>query len=159
MPMTIDTSLQIVVLAAGQGKRMRSTLPKVLQPLASRPLLAHVLDTAAALAPVRTVVVYGHGGEAVREAMSARDLAWAEQAGLDEHALLELINTSSGQNWFASHFDDIEFARDGFDPENTIGILIKDIDSALDAAPTSADMSLPNAVQTVIARLRPKPTA
>ncbi|MEM1438354.1 MAG: bifunctional UDP-N-acetylglucosamine diphosphorylase/glucosamine-1-phosphate N-acetyltransferase GlmU [Pseudomonadota bacterium] len=78
--MTTDTPLQIVVLAAGQGKRMRSALPKVLQPLAGQPLLAHVLDTAAALSPERTVVVYGHGGDAVRETMSARDIAWAEQA-------------------------------------------------------------------------------
>ena len=92
-------------------------------------------------------------------AMTRLVLDWAEQAGLDERALLDLINTSSGQNWFASHFDDIEFARDGFDPENTIGILIKDIDSALDAAPTSADLSLPKAVQLAIAQLRPKPTA
>ena len=75
--MTTDTPLQIVVLAAGQGKRMRSALPKVLQPLAGQPLLAHVLDTAAALSPERTVVVYGHGGDAVRETMSARDTAWS----------------------------------------------------------------------------------
>ncbi|MEL6448508.1 MAG: bifunctional UDP-N-acetylglucosamine diphosphorylase/glucosamine-1-phosphate N-acetyltransferase GlmU [Pseudomonadota bacterium] len=78
--MTTNTPLQIVVLAAGQGKRMRSALPKVLQPLAGQPLLARVLDTAAALSPERTVVVYGHGGDAVRETISARDVAWAEQA-------------------------------------------------------------------------------
>ena len=78
--MTTDTPLQSVVLAAGQGKRMRSALPKVLQPLAGQPLLAHVLETAAALSPERTVVVYGHGGDAVRETMLARDIAWAEQA-------------------------------------------------------------------------------
>jgi bifunctional UDP-N-acetylglucosamine pyrophosphorylase / glucosamine-1-phosphate N-acetyltransferase len=72
--------MQIVILAAGQGKRMRSRLPKVLQPIAARPMLAHVLDTARALAPERICVVYGHGGDAVRAALSAPDIVWAEQA-------------------------------------------------------------------------------
>jgi bifunctional UDP-N-acetylglucosamine pyrophosphorylase/glucosamine-1-phosphate N-acetyltransferase len=72
--------LDVIVLAAGQGKRMRSALPKVLQPLAGRPLLAHVLDVARALAPRRTIVVHGHGGEQVRAAFAADDLAWALQA-------------------------------------------------------------------------------
>ncbi len=73
-------SLGIVILAAGQGTRMKSAVPKVLHPLAGRPLLGHVLDTAAELAPARTVVVYGHGGERVREVFAERDIAWAEQA-------------------------------------------------------------------------------
>jgi len=72
-------SLSIVVLAAGEGKRMRSAAPKVLAPLAGRPLLAHVLDTARALSPDRLVVVHGHGGEAVRDAFSQSDIVWAEQ--------------------------------------------------------------------------------
>ncbi|HNI46439.1 MAG TPA: bifunctional UDP-N-acetylglucosamine diphosphorylase/glucosamine-1-phosphate N-acetyltransferase GlmU [Zoogloea sp.] len=71
--------MKVIVLAAGQGKRMRSILPKVLQPLAAKPLLAHVLDTARALQAERIVVVYGHGGEVVREALDAPDLAWARQ--------------------------------------------------------------------------------
>ncbi len=72
--------LGIVILAAGQGTRMKSDLPKVLHPLAGRPLLGHVIDTAAALHPARTVVVYGHGGERVMAPFAARpDLAWAEQ--------------------------------------------------------------------------------
>ena len=54
-------ALQIVILAAGQGKRMRSGLPKVLHPLAGRPLLAHVLETARALDAQKIVVVHGHG--------------------------------------------------------------------------------------------------
>ncbi|MCB1959521.1 MAG: NTP transferase domain-containing protein, partial [Rhodocyclaceae bacterium] len=72
--------MQVVVLAAGQGKRMRSVLPKVLQPIAGRPMLAHVLDTARALGSEQICVVYGHGGERVREALDAPDLAWALQA-------------------------------------------------------------------------------
>jgi bifunctional UDP-N-acetylglucosamine pyrophosphorylase/glucosamine-1-phosphate N-acetyltransferase len=76
-------SLVVVILAAGQGTRMRSALPKVLQPLAGRPLLAHVLDTAAALQPRATVVVHGHGGERVREAFAGQEIAGQEIAGHD----------------------------------------------------------------------------
>jgi bifunctional UDP-N-acetylglucosamine pyrophosphorylase/glucosamine-1-phosphate N-acetyltransferase len=72
--------LQVVVLAAGQGKRMRSHLPKVLHPLAGKPLLAHVLDTAASLEPAHMCVVIGHGGERVREAFASRPISWAVQA-------------------------------------------------------------------------------
>ena len=71
--------VQVVVLAAGQGKRMRSGLPKVLHPLAGRPLLAHVLATARSLSPTRLCVVVGHGGDAVRSAMEAPGLRWAIQ--------------------------------------------------------------------------------
>jgi bifunctional UDP-N-acetylglucosamine pyrophosphorylase/glucosamine-1-phosphate N-acetyltransferase len=72
--------LDVIVLAAGQGKRMRSDLPKVLQPLAGRPLLAHVLDAARALLPRRTIVVHGHGGEQVRAAFTGQELDWVLQA-------------------------------------------------------------------------------
>lgn len=71
--------MNIVILAAGAGKRMRSELPKVLHPLAGRPLLSHVIDTARALAPERIVVVVGHGGDAVREAVAAPDIQFAVQ--------------------------------------------------------------------------------
>jgi bifunctional UDP-N-acetylglucosamine pyrophosphorylase/glucosamine-1-phosphate N-acetyltransferase len=72
--------LGVVILAAGQGKRMRSALPKVLHPLAGRPLLAHVLDAAERLGSPKTVVVYGHGGEQVPSVLGDRDCAWVEQA-------------------------------------------------------------------------------
>ncbi|UCE30048.1 MAG: NTP transferase domain-containing protein, partial [Burkholderiales bacterium] len=71
--------MNVVVLAAGIGKRMRSELPKVLHRLAGRPLLAHVLDTARSLNPRRLVLVYGHGGERVRQALPAADLRWVLQ--------------------------------------------------------------------------------
>ena len=71
--------MEVVVLAAGQGKRMRSVLPKVLQPIAGKPMLAHVLDAARTLDAQRICVVYGHGGEVVRERLDAPDLAWARQ--------------------------------------------------------------------------------
>ena len=72
--------LSIVVLAAGQGTRMRSALPKVLQPMAGRALLGHVLKTAAGLGCDDTVVVYGHGGDKVQAAFADHDLKWALQA-------------------------------------------------------------------------------
>jgi bifunctional UDP-N-acetylglucosamine pyrophosphorylase/glucosamine-1-phosphate N-acetyltransferase len=71
--------VNVVILAAGQGKRMHSDRPKVLHPLAGRPLLAHVLDTARSLAPSRVCVVYGHGGEQVREAIGDDAIAWVRQ--------------------------------------------------------------------------------
>jgi len=61
----VNPPLSVIILAAGQGKRMRSGLPKVLQPLAGRPLLAHVIGQARALAARQVHVVYGHGGDAV----------------------------------------------------------------------------------------------
>ena len=74
-------ALHVVILAAGEGKRMKSALPKVLQPVGGRPMLAHVIDTARALAPAGIHVVYGHGGEAVRAAFAGQDdLSWYEQA-------------------------------------------------------------------------------
>ena len=72
-------SLDIVILAAGQGKRMNSARPKVLHPLAGKSLLRHVVDTARSLNAARIVIVYGHGGESVREALIAPDLDFARQ--------------------------------------------------------------------------------
>ncbi len=72
-------SINVVILAAGKGKRMRSDLPKVLHAIAGKPMLAHVVETARKLLPARIVVVYGHGGERVKEALPAGDVAWALQ--------------------------------------------------------------------------------
>jgi len=73
--------LHIVILAAGEGKRMKSATAKVLQKIAGRPMLAHAIDTARALSPAGIHVVYGHGGEQVRAAFDGQgDLHWAEQA-------------------------------------------------------------------------------
>lgn len=72
--------LHIVILAAGEGKRMKSATAKVLQKIAGRPMLAHVIETARALRPAGIHVVYGHGGEQVRAAFAGQDdLHWAEQ--------------------------------------------------------------------------------
>ncbi|KAB2924032.1 MAG: NTP transferase domain-containing protein, partial [Dechloromonas sp.] len=72
--------MNIVILAAGQGKRMHSNLPKVLHPVAGKALAQHVIDTARTLAPEKLIVVYGHGGDVVKATLAAPDIAWAEQA-------------------------------------------------------------------------------
>lgn len=74
------TDLHVLILAAGEGKRMRSRRPKVLMPVAGRPMLAHVIEAARSLEPVRIHVVYGHAGEQVRGAFADQaDLSWVEQ--------------------------------------------------------------------------------
>lgn len=72
-------ALHIVILAAGEGKRMHSELPKVLQPLGQRPLLNHVTEAARALDPERIHVVYGHGGKQVQSALGYLDVEWVLQ--------------------------------------------------------------------------------
>ena len=79
LPRIARAQMQVVILAAGQGKRMRSDLPKVLQSLAGQPLLEHVLTAARLVARGRICVVYGHGGERVREAVADPAIAWVKQ--------------------------------------------------------------------------------
>ena len=85
--------MNIVILAAGMGKRMYSSLPKVLHPLAGKPMLSHVLDTARALQPKKITVVYGHGGELVKERMVASDVVFAKQEKQlgTGHAVLQAV--------------------------------------------------------------------
>ena len=71
--------MNIVILAAGMGKRMQSALPKVLHPLAGKSLLGHVIDTARSLSPQRLCVIYGHGGDAVPSAFADAGLSFAKQ--------------------------------------------------------------------------------
>lgn len=72
-------NLHVVILAAGQGTRMRSALPKVLHPVAGKPMLEHVIDSARALLPQGIHVVIGHGAEKVRETLDQQDLNWVMQ--------------------------------------------------------------------------------
>ena len=76
----MDTQLEILILAAGKGTRMRSDLPKVLHKLAGKSLLGHVVDTAHALGATQTCVVFGFGGEAVPQAMGDDKLTFVLQA-------------------------------------------------------------------------------
>ena len=73
------SDLSVVILAAGQGTRMRSLLPKVLHPIGGRPMLQHVIDAARELAADTIHVVYGHGGEMVRSGLAEQPLNWVEQ--------------------------------------------------------------------------------
>ena len=73
-------ALTVIILAAGKGTRMNSRLPKVLQPLAGRPLLAHVLEQAKRLQADRMITVYGHGGALVQAAFAGQTIEWVEQA-------------------------------------------------------------------------------
>lgn len=87
--MTID----VIVLAAGKGTRMRSTLPKVLHPLAGKPLLQHVLDTARHLTDGPVSVVIGHGSDEIRQAITGDNINWVnqeEQLGTG-HAVLQAV--------------------------------------------------------------------
>lgn len=88
-------------------------------------------------------------------AMSRLILSWADEAGLDQGKLLGLIETATGQNWFTSKFDKIEFAQQGFELENTLGILAKDVGCALDAAPEGANKALPELIRQNIRDMKP----
>src|SRR6185295_8975202 len=105
--------LDVIVLAAGQGKRMRSDLPKVLHPIAGRPLLAHVLDAARALAPRKTIVVHGHGAERVREAFADASVEWvlqAEQLGTG-HAVQQAMSQVKGDADVLILYGDVPLVR------------------------------------------------
>ena len=73
-------STTVIILAAGKGTRMRSSLPKVLQPLAGRPLLGHVIETAKKLNADNIITIYGHGGDRVQAAFAEQEIKWIEQA-------------------------------------------------------------------------------
>ncbi len=72
-------SLSVIILAAGKGTRMKSALPKVLQPLASRPLLGHVLETAEKLSADEIITIFGHGGQLVKDRFADKNIRWVEQ--------------------------------------------------------------------------------
>jgi bifunctional UDP-N-acetylglucosamine pyrophosphorylase / glucosamine-1-phosphate N-acetyltransferase len=113
--------LSVAVLAAGQGKRMHSELPKVLQPLAGVPLLWHVLELAASLAPEAIHVVYGYGGERVREACADADerlpasapLQWVrqEQQLGTGHALAQALPRIPEQHQVLVLYGDVPLLR------------------------------------------------
>ena len=76
----MQLKLNIVILAAGKGTRMHSNTPKVLHKIGGKPILAHVIDCAKALNPQKIIVVYGYGGETVREAFAHEKIIWVNQA-------------------------------------------------------------------------------
>jgi bifunctional UDP-N-acetylglucosamine pyrophosphorylase/glucosamine-1-phosphate N-acetyltransferase len=105
--------LSIVILAAGQGKRMKSDLPKVVQPLAGRPLLRHVIDAAETLQPATIEVVFGHGGERVRKALADAAVGWvlqAEQLGTG-HAVMQAMPTVPDDHLVLVLYGDVPLIR------------------------------------------------
>ena len=92
--------LSVIILAAGQGTRMKSARPKVLHSLAGRPLLQHTVDSSRVLEPAQIIVVVGHGAEAVRSAMQGQDLQFVEQREQlgTGHALQQCLDTITPGN-------------------------------------------------------------
>ena len=105
--------VDIVILAAGEGKRMHSALPKVLHPLAGRPLLEHVLDTARALAPRKVIVVHGHGGGEVKAMFQSADVGWVEQAQQlgTGHAVMQALPGLDPQSLVLVVYGDVPLVR------------------------------------------------
>src|SRR5918996_3312501 len=106
-------ALEILILAAGLGKRMRSELPKVLHPLAGRPLLAHVLDTARELHPAKIIVVHGHGAEQVRKTFHEEKIDWvlqAERLGT-AHAVMQAMPRVDAQADVLLLYGDVPLVR------------------------------------------------
>ena len=106
-------NLHVVILAAGQGTRMRSKLPKVLHPVAGKPMLGHVIDCARSLSPTRIHVVIGHGAELVRERLVAEDIHWVlqtEQLGTG-HAVVQALPGTEGADQVLVLYGDVPLLR------------------------------------------------
>ncbi len=111
--MQTNRDVSIIVLAAGQGKRMHSLLPKVLQPLAGKPLLQHVVDTSLQTGSDDICIVYGHGGDAVPAAFEGQDLRWAlqaEQLGTG-HAVQQAMPDTPDDNLVLILYGDVPLLR------------------------------------------------
>ena len=128
----------IIILAAGQGKRMNSALPKVLQRLAGRPLLQHVIDCSHEVGANDICVVYGHGGEEVRAFFQNEDIRWAlqaEQLGTG-HAVLQAMPATPSDNRVLMLYGDVPLLRpqtlaklfDGCDYDE-VAVLTIDLDN------------------------------
>jgi bifunctional UDP-N-acetylglucosamine pyrophosphorylase/glucosamine-1-phosphate N-acetyltransferase len=113
--------LEIVILAAGQGKRMYSDTPKVLHGLAGRSLLGHVLHCVQSLKPAAIHVVYGHGGNQVRAAFAGTDIRWAQQAEQKGtgHAVAQAMPAVSDQATVLVLYGDVPLIR----PDTLQGLL------------------------------------
>ena len=102
-----------IILAAGQGTRMRSSLPKVLHPVAGKPMLQHVIDAFHALEVEDMAVVFGHGGEQVRNAVTTTGIRWAlqaEQKGTG-HAVAQAIDLAPSDAVVVVAYGDVPLIR------------------------------------------------
>src|SRR5476649_2262576 len=95
-----NSALSVVILAAGKGTRMYSNLPKVLHPLSGKPMVQHVIDAATRLGVNNVYLVYGHGGDLLKQMFADNDLNWVLQA--------EQLGTGHAMQQAAPHFADDE---------------------------------------------------
>jgi bifunctional UDP-N-acetylglucosamine pyrophosphorylase / glucosamine-1-phosphate N-acetyltransferase len=147
--------LSVVILAAGQGKRMKSGLPKVLQPLAGTPLLQHVIDAARQLEPAGIHVVYGHGGEQVQAALAQESLQWAlqaEQLGTG-HAVMQAMPAVPDDHRVLILYGDVPLTR----PATLRRLVAAAADGAL--AMLSVNMQDPSGYGRIVRDAAGKPTA
>lgn len=103
-------AIQVVILAAGQGKRMRSHLPKVLHSLAGKPLLEHVIDTAQKISPDSPpIIVYGHQGDILKNALQHHNVCWVEQHEQlgTGHAVLQAMPHLADENGVVILYGDV----------------------------------------------------
>ena len=138
--------LSIIILAAGQGTRMRSALSKVLQTVAGKPLLGHVLDGAQALQATDICIVYGHGGEAVRKVFQGESLRWvlqAEQLGTG-HAMQQAMPGTLDENRVLVLFGDVPLLK-----TSTLSRLLDDTPDD-DVAVLSVDMEDPTGYGRIV---------
>ncbi|MDZ7803301.1 bifunctional UDP-N-acetylglucosamine diphosphorylase/glucosamine-1-phosphate N-acetyltransferase GlmU [Thiohalophilus sp.] len=122
------SELNILILAAGQGTRMRSRLPKVLHPLAGRPMLQHVIETARELRPHGLGVIYGHGGEQVPQQIGDESIEWilqAEQLGTG-HAVMQALPQVADEQIVLVLYGDVPLLE-----ADTLAMLVEHADQAL----------------------------
>lgn len=139
-------AVSFIILAAGQGTRMRSAVPKVLHTLAGKPLLQHVVDCALAAGAVDVCVVHGHGGEAVKAAFDGQPVRWvhqAEQLGTG-HAAQQAIGGTPDANRVLILFGDVPLLR-----PSTLQKLLR-TGSAGDVALLTVDMEDPTGYGRIV---------
>jgi len=130
-------ALNIVILAAGKGKRMQSALPKVLHLLAGKPLLAHVVDTARKLTEDELYVVYGNGGNDVKTTLSYLNVQWVEQTESigTGHAVLQAIPKIADNAKVLVLYGDVPLVSEktlktlvDTTPSNTLGLITIEVE-------------------------------
>jgi len=118
-------SLSVVILAAGKGTRMKSSMPKVLHKLANKPLVEHVYDTAKNLGAEEVIVIYGHGGDQVKETCKHFDAKWVEQKEQlgTGHAVMQAFDSVNLNNNVLVLYGDVPLTK-----QETLQELLKDSD-------------------------------
>ncbi len=116
-------SLSVVILAAGKGTRMKSSTPKVLHKLANKPLVEHVYDTAKNLGAEEVIVIYGHGGEQVKQTCKHFDAKWVEQKEQlgTGHAVMQAFDCVNLNNTVLVLYGDVPLTK-----KETLEDLLKD---------------------------------